>query len=303
MAGKWNVRCHLSPKFSLRLLTLVLSVMRLLLGTDGAAAADFLLIGEVGGNVTFSCNYIRERTIERLYFQKGGIYATGYHKSRKIALPSWENTRVDDNETAIHMYRLKISDSGDYQCHIGYNNSSKETNTNIRLIVIGSYSKPSLVMSCNDENHSASCLVTCSSHGGYPRTEIRWTISGTRNTSSPQWRVVNNSDMENPRTKLFNSSSTAHFNCSSGELEISCSVGDTTSATTPICGASPKDPPAPFSPVVIPLAVTVLVIMAVIMAVWCCKRRQSRARAAPAAEERAANKEERLILNEGKEAV
>lgn len=49
------------------------------------------------------------------------------------------------------------------------------------------------------------------------------------------WRQVNKSEMEDQNTLMFNSSSTASFNCSEGELMFNCAVGNVTSEMNPIC--------------------------------------------------------------------
>lgn len=94
--------------------------------------------------------------------------------------------------------------------------------------VLANYTKPEVTMSCSD---GFRCLVTCVSHGGYPGTSMMWNVPG-----SELWKVVNSSEAHDPDTKMVNSSSTAYFNCSSGELRfLSCCVGDVTSDMFSVC--------------------------------------------------------------------
>lgn len=90
------------------------------------------------------------------------------------------------------------------------------------------YSKPNVTQSCGD---GSSCVVNCVSYGGYPRMGIMWHVPGNR-----MWMVKNSSEMQDPDIMTVNSSSTASFNCSSGELRsIRCSAGDATSDLFSVC--------------------------------------------------------------------
>lgn len=95
-------------------------------------------------------------------------------------------------------------------------------------------------MICNDDSHSQSCMVTCNSHGGYPRSKVKWQVTGSGNTSSQMWRVLNNSEVQCPVSMVFNSSSTVHINCSSGKLTFTCSVDDVKSDEFSVCEYSPQ---------------------------------------------------------------
>lgn len=75
------------------------------------------------------------------------------------------------------------------------------------------------------------CVVTCVSYNGFPGTEMIWNVQG-----SQMWEVVNRTQKTDNHTKMVNSSSTAHFNCSTGELRfIGCSVGEVTSELFSVC--------------------------------------------------------------------
>lgn len=69
------------------------------------------------------------------------------------------------------------------------------------------------------------------SYNGFPGTEMMWDVPG-----SQMWKVVNKSERTDNSTMMVNSSSTAHFNCSTGELRyLSCYVGDVTSDLFSVC--------------------------------------------------------------------
>ncbi|KAM3615362.1 uncharacterized protein V6R79_000932 [Siganus canaliculatus] len=180
------------------------------------------LKGEVGGNVTFHCRSAKDRTVKFLYFQKGDIFVNGYHATKEVN-NTWNNTRVDRNASTVHMENLNISHAGDYQCYILYTDSGITVDTSLHLDVTGTYSKPEVKVNCSG---TSSCKVTCVSHGGYPGTDVIWNDPG-----NPMRNFTNttNSRMSDPRTKLVNSSSTASFSCTKGELKLTCSVGGITS--------------------------------------------------------------------------
>ncbi|XP_039985845.1 T-lymphocyte activation antigen CD86-like isoform X2 [Xiphias gladius] len=264
------------------------------------------LRGEVGGNVTFHCPRIPRKTVIFFYFQIGDKFVNGYYASKNVT-EIWENTRVDHTEMTVHMYRLNISHSGEYKCIIRYSDNEEITQQAMHLSVTANYTKPTVTMNC-DENLGFGCLLTCASHGGYPGTKMMWNVPVSRNSSSQMWKVVNSSEVPNPSTMLFNSSSTAYFNCSNEELKyLSCSVGDVTSDMFSVC--TPMVPPVTYSPVMIvaTCAVVVVILMVVALLSCKCKKRQTGAAAGDVTQEWRVNgcEEELIVLNEtkgGKEA-
>lgn len=61
--------------------------------------------------------------------------------------------------------------------------------------------------------------------------KMTWVIPENRT-----WKLENNSEIQDPDTMMVNSSSTAFFNCSSGEvISIRCYVGTITSDTITVC--------------------------------------------------------------------
>ncbi|XP_069004008.1 uncharacterized protein [Embiotoca jacksoni] len=260
-ASKCILQYYLLPRrrrlpFSLK--DLVLIMTSLLSVTE---CGDLQIRGEVGGNVTFRCPVNKESQITFLYIQKDGSYVNGFH-FKKITTRPWPNTIVDREQAAVHIYGLTPLHIGTYQCHIGDNKSHVST-TDIQLIVTATYSKPGVSKVCGDQR----CLVICASHGGHPKAEMKWNVTGTGNSSSQMWKIVNSSEVQST-TGIFNSTSTAFFNCSGEEMKFSCSVGDITSDQVSVC--APKAPP--FSPHVIAAAICLVVFfMVVVVVVWCWK--------------------------------
>uniref|UniRef100_A0A4W6F674 Ig-like domain-containing protein n=2 Tax=Lates calcarifer TaxID=8187 RepID=A0A4W6F674_LATCA len=269
MASSCNRQYFLNPRLSLRLVILLWTVMWAVSAKE--RAADIYLRGEVGGNVTFHCPVDKTRTVIFFYFQIKNEFVNGYYKTKDITRPVWENTRVDCNETAVHMYGLNISHSGKYECIIQYADSTRINEAFIELSVTANYSKPTITTFCDGEN--LSCLVTCSSHGGYPRAKMIWNGPMSENTTNHMLTIVNSSEVPNPVTMMFNSSSTANFNCSNGQLTgLSCSVGDVTSDVILVC--TPKVPPV-LSNVIVGFACVVPFVLLLGLLLYCkCKKRQ-----------------------------
>lgn len=88
--------------------------------------------------MTFLCNVDKQRTVNFIYLQRDNTFVNGYYEGRYMPEKTkpWENTRVDRSERAVHMHRLNISHSGDYQCHIRYSDLKTAT-TSIHLSVTG----------------------------------------------------------------------------------------------------------------------------------------------------------------------
>ncbi|XP_031716360.1 uncharacterized protein LOC116390631 isoform X2 [Anarrhichthys ocellatus] len=252
------------PRLTLQLLVLTMTCHSAVIDS----AASIQLRGEVGGTVTFHCPIDQKRTLKLWYIQKGETFVNGYYESENVSELSWENTRVDLDKMTILMYNLNVSHSGDYQCIIRYSEMKPEAHIHLHLKVTANYIKPTLKVHCSDENHHFSCLVNCTSHGGYPGTEVTWNISGSL-------KIVNNSKMIDPHTTTFNISSVAFVNCSDGNLtSLSCSVGDIISDLFPVC--TPKDRDTPYPCVITTVAICAVVVVSIMAALlgwwWHCKK-------------------------------
>ncbi|XP_076002686.1 T-lymphocyte activation antigen CD86-like isoform X2 [Genypterus blacodes] len=196
----------------------------------GGGAAQIELTGEVGGTVTVPCPVVQHE-LEYLYFQKGTSFVNGYHSRGIKSFRRQKDTVYHHEEKTVEMQNLKVSDGGDYQCIFQYKDRTVAYKSMVRLSITANYSKPTLWVS---SDCSSRCKVTCSSHGGYPSRKVQWNLAGN---ASSQWRHhVNESQDNNQETSLFNTSSTAFFNCSDYKMQsLSCTVGGFTSETKTIC--------------------------------------------------------------------
>ncbi|XP_060902365.1 uncharacterized protein LOC132980320 [Labrus mixtus] len=233
--------------------------MRNVYGNENAAQIQ--LRGELGGNVSFSCPVTRE-PLYLLYLQKGSLFVNGHHASKSVEGRTWENTWMDQDKT-VHMHSLNVSHEGDYTCLVAYNAHSDYQETIVHLSIKANYSKPEVKVLHSDEIH---WLVNCSSHGGYPISQMIW------NQESQMMEDENSSVTRDDVTMTFNSSSTVYFNCSMGEIKfISCSVGGIDSQLFSVC--KPKDRPPPTThTTVIAVAMCVPAIISVIGIGLCLRK-------------------------------
>lgn len=80
------------------------------------------------------------------------------------------------------------------------------------------------------QSHNGStCIVTCSSYGGYPQTEMKMVLV----PNVPE-ATVTEQIMENPDTRLFNVSSTITLNFSQ-PLSVTCMAGNHSSVLQNVC--------------------------------------------------------------------
>eukprot|EP00064_Thunnus_orientalis_P005076 superscaffoldBa00000484_g5089 len=120
--------------------------------------------------------------------------------------------------------------------------------------------------------------------GGYPQRKMRWSGAVTGNTSSQMWKVLNSSEVPDPNTMLFNSSSTASFNCSYGEQKfLSCSVGNVTSELFKVCVPQKTDKkPGDHTMMVAAICAVAVVVIGLLLLLWTCRKQRQAGAAAGA---------------------
>ncbi|KAK7883287.1 hypothetical protein WMY93_029461 [Mugilogobius chulae] len=173
----------------------------------------------------------------------------------------WPNSRVDRGHNVIYLSNVNISHSGVYTCHIEYNDSFSEERE-IHLTVTANYSQPSIrLQNCTEQKDQ--CLVLCSSRDGYPKGKIKWNIAGLNKTDTMLWSkdIIS----EDSSTSLYNISSMASFNCSTGkQQDISCSV-DSVSKLLSICHQ--KNTPEKQSHVEAIVSCVVVLVIVIVIAI------------------------------------
>ncbi|KAK5608850.1 hypothetical protein CRENBAI_019473 [Crenichthys baileyi] len=270
----------LGPRLLLYLLPLVLEITGFS-SVDRGHSYPGSYKGVVGGNVSFHCPVDKTKNLDLLYFQKVGvnreqIFFNGYHSSKPLT--PHPRTEMDHNNTIMHIYELTLSDSGEYECHYMYKDDMNDRRVNmvkIHLNVTALFSKPVITNNCNQANGiPLECDVKCEAHNGFPDKKIKW--NELRNVSKEMWKILRNDEVPT-RTELVNISSTASFNCSVGELKVSCSVDGITSDIISVCSskASPDQSANPI--IVIAAGVICGLVGIVIICVFKFKKRNTEA--------------------------
>uniref|UniRef100_A0A667ZZ91 Ig-like domain-containing protein n=1 Tax=Myripristis murdjan TaxID=586833 RepID=A0A667ZZ91_9TELE len=219
-----------TPTHKLNALTTL--TLTLILPALPGVAPLIQITGEVGGRVTFFCPSHKDKMLTLFYLQKGTTFVNGYHNVRDAELyRAIPHSHVNHTERTVDMWALKVSDSGEYSCHVQYSDSMKLDETRIHLSVTANYSTPTLSVLCDSD--SSSCQVTCASYGGYPSSEVMWNSS--TNANSQWWTPGNSSEEADPDSMLINSSSTVIVNCSGPLQTLNCSVGGFTSDNLTVC--------------------------------------------------------------------
>lgn len=217
------------PSRRLQISWICLLTVTYLRAVTGTAKSLILLNGEVDGGVTFPCLDTEQKSISSFYLQKGDDFVNGYHKFHPIPTAKWKNTILDSIQN-VYMNHLTVSHAGTYTCHIQYNNMTSDEKP-IQLSVTANYTKPNVTVSYSDADHN--CRVTCSSYGGYPKNKFSWDVHALGDASGQMWRTEETRSECDPKTKLWNISSTASFNCSFGlRRNLSCYVDNTELSST-----------------------------------------------------------------------
>ncbi|XP_047246744.1 CD276 antigen homolog [Girardinichthys multiradiatus] len=265
----------LGPGLLLYLLPLVLKVTGLR-SVDGGHSYPESYKGVVGGNVSFYCPVDKTKNLDFLYFQKvvvigEQIFFNGYHSKPLKPQP---RTEMDQSNTIMHIYELTSSDSGEYECHYMYKDDQTVNTVKIHLSVTALFSKPVITNNCNQANGiPLECEVKCEAHNGFPNKKIKW--NELRNISKEMWNILRNNEVPT-KTELVNISSTASFNCSVGELKVSCSVDGITSDIISVCYS--KASPDQSANLIIVIAAVVCVLVGIaILCVFKFKKRTTEA--------------------------
>lgn len=96
------------------------------------------ITGEVGGRVTFFCPSHKDKTLTLFYLQKGTTFVNGYHSVRDTqSYSDMPRSHVNHTERTVDIWALKVSDSGEYSCHVQYSDNMKLDETRIYLSVTG----------------------------------------------------------------------------------------------------------------------------------------------------------------------
>ncbi|XP_061072759.1 butyrophilin subfamily 1 member A1 isoform X2 [Conger conger] len=167
-------------------------------------------------------------------------FVNGYHhrndvKQNKMFI---NRTVLGPSMAWVDLLDVRVNDEGVYHCVLVDGTTITKTLT-LYLKVRANYSAP--VVTVTHSNKSVcggSCLVTCSSSGGYPNTNVTWTFQPQ--TAGTQGMELSRISEQNNVTGLYTVSSSIFINCSQ-LLNITCTVGGVVSQQEEICNISAND--------------------------------------------------------------
>ncbi|NXM63175.1 CD80 protein, partial [Illadopsis cleaveri] len=189
-------------------------------------------------------------------------------------------TEMDPWNLTLWISPMEILDNGSYQCVV-QRNSIVVCDESVILFVTADFSKPNVTAEVSaDSCESTEMVITCSSHGGFPKPKI----SGALNNVSVEWNAswVSESHPYNVTAKLM-------LNVTK-DVNITCSVeysGFATSTSlllkkTNDCVVPPVPPP--YNVITASIIIVITFILAITLAArylprhvcsHCCKRQDS----------------------------
>ncbi|KAF4797928.1 CD80 molecule [Turdus rufiventris] len=227
--------------------------------------------GKVGEKVGLPCCYeipsSESLNKYRVYWQKNVTdVVLAYSEGNVISNPErYQNrTEMDPWNLTLWMSPVEILDNGSYQC-IVQRNSIVVCDEPVILFVTADFSKPNITAEVStDSCELREMVVTCSSHGGFPKPRI----SGTLNNMSVEWnaRWVSESSLS-----PYNVTGKLVLNVTK-DVNITCSVEyDGISKSNSLLLEKPNDcivPPVtpPYNVIVASVIIIVIFILATILA-------------------------------------
>ncbi|NXB80800.1 CD80 protein, partial [Donacobius atricapilla] len=225
----------------------------------------------------------------RVYWQKNITdvvlaYSQGKRLSDpKLISPRYLNrTEMDPWNLTLWISPVEILDNGSYQCVV-QRNSIVLCDESVSLFVTADFSKPNITaevaaVSCE----STEMVITCSSHGGFPKP----TISGALNNVSVEWKTH---WVFEPSLNTYNVTGRLVLNVTK-DVNITCSVeygGFATSSSLVlskinVCVLPPVPPP--YNVIIASIIIVIIFILAITLAArylprhvcsHCCKHQDS----------------------------
>ncbi|NXH59735.1 CD80 protein, partial [Rhabdornis inornatus] len=191
-------------------------------------------------------------------------------------------TEMDPRNLTLWISPMEILDNGSYQCIVQHN-SIVVCDESVILFVTADFSKPNITAEVfADSCESTEMVITCSSHGGFPKPKI----SGALNNVSVEW---NASWVSESSFSPYNVTGKLQLNVTK-DVNITCSVeysGFSTSTSLLIektndCVVPPVPPP--YNVITASIIIIITFILATILAArylsrhacsHCCKRQDS----------------------------
>ncbi|NWU29770.1 CD80 protein, partial [Dyaphorophyia castanea] len=244
---------------------------------------------KVGENVSLPCCHKIPSSESlhkyRVYWQKNITevvlaYSEGSMISKHTRYQ--KRTEMDRRNLTLHISSVEILDNGSYQCVV-QRNSVVVCDESVILFVTADFSKPNITAEVTaDSCELTEMVVTCSSHGGFPKPRI----SGALNNVSVEW---NASWVSESSLSPYNVTGKLVLNVTK-DVNITCSVeynGFAKSTSLPLkktnnCIVPPAPPP--YNVITASIIIVITFILAITLAArylprhvcsHCCKRQDS----------------------------
>ncbi|XP_018772407.3 T-lymphocyte activation antigen CD80 [Serinus canaria] len=276
------------PALALRM-CLGLGLFVLLCLGIGQALEKKVVKSKVGEKVSLPCCHEIPRSESlhkyRVYWQKN-ITDVVLAYSEGIMISQHERyqnrTEMDPWNLTLWISPVEILDNGSYQCVV-QRNSVLVCSESVILFVTADFSKPNITAEVSaDSCELTEMVITCSSHGGFPKPKI----SGALNNMSVEW---NASWVSESSFSPYNVTGKLVLNVTK-DVNMTCSVeysGFATSASlllkkTNNCVVPPVPPP--YNVITASIIIVITFILAVTLAARylprhvcsrCCKRQDS----------------------------
>ncbi|NXO33925.1 CD80 protein, partial [Locustella ochotensis] len=191
-------------------------------------------------------------------------------------------TEMDPWNLTLWISPVEIPDNGSYQCVV-QRNSVVVCDQSVILFVTADFSKPNITAEVSaDSCDTTEVLITCSSHGGFPKA----TISGALNNVSVEW---NASWVSESSLSTYNVTGKLLFNVTK-DVNVTCSIeysGFATSSSLLLskindCVVPPVPPP--YNVITASVIIIIIFFLAITLAArylprhvcsHCCKRQDS----------------------------
>ncbi|NWV89013.1 CD80 protein, partial [Machaerirhynchus nigripectus] len=244
---------------------------------------------KVGEKVSLPCCYkipsSESLHMYRVYWQKNITEVVlAYSRGNMISEHEryQKRTEMDPQNLTLRISPVEILDNGSYQCIVQHKSIVK-CDESVILFVTADFSKPNLTAEVSaDSCKSTEMVITCSSHGGFPKPKI----SGALNNKSVEW---NASWVSESRLSPYNVTGKLVLNVTE-DVNITCSVEyDGFAKSTSLflrktndCVVPPVPPP--YNVITASVIIVITFILAITLAArylprhacsHCCKRQDS----------------------------
>ncbi|XP_058269114.1 T-lymphocyte activation antigen CD80 isoform X2 [Hemibagrus wyckioides] len=196
--------------------------------------------GIVGKSVHMRCVLDHPHSIERVYFQKKNgsgteIFVNGFYNRWLDVSPMYINrTIINKTEVSMELLNLSLDDEGEYSCIPFSYNANPTNTTKFYLTVTATYSIPNIsVQGCGIDSGAYNCVITCSSSGGFPQSNVTWHMAGGNMRSL----LRDEGELElaqDKQSRLWSVFKYVSLNCTQ-QVNITCSVGGVVSQAVSLC--------------------------------------------------------------------